>query len=84
MIFFIKKKPETNLPHWGDAKIWIEKCIDSCQTTKQISAAFNLIILYENQYYKQVDRGFLGDLTRDLHIKRCNKWEEITKKGLEK
>jgi hypothetical protein len=72
-----------DLPHLGDAKIWIEKCIDSCQTNEQISTVFNLIALYEKQYSKQVDYGFLGNITRELHLKRYNKWEEITKKELE-
>ncbi len=86
MMFFIKKKkkPEMDLPHWGDAKIWIENCIDSCQTKKQISTVFNLITLYEKQYSNQVDNVFLEDMRRNLHLKRYNKWEEITKKELEK
>jgi hypothetical protein len=71
-------------PHWGDAKIWIEKCIDSCQTKKQISTIFNLITLFEKQYSNQVDTVFLEDMRRDLHLKRYNKWEEILKKELEK
>jgi hypothetical protein len=85
-MFFIKKKkkPENDLPHLGDAKIWIENCIDSCQTNEQISTVFNLITLYEKQYFNQVDHDFLGGVTRELHLKRCNKWEEITKKELEK
>ena len=86
MMFFIKKKkkPETNLPHWGDSKIWIEKCIDSCQTNEQISTVFNLIALYEKQYRGQFDHVFIENITRELHLKRYNKWEEITKKELEK
>jgi len=84
MTFFTKKKPKMGLPHLGDSKIWIEKCIDSCQTRKQISTIFNLITLFEKQYSNQVDTVFLEDMRRDLHLKRCNKWEEILKKELEK
>lgn len=84
MMFFIKKKkkPETNLPHWGDSKIWIENCIDSCKTGKQISSTFNLILLYEKQYKGQFDYVFLGNITKDLHNKRNDKWGEILKKDL--
>lgn len=86
MMFFIKKKkkPEMNLPHWGDVKTWIEKCIDSCQTRKQISSTYQLITLYYKQYLNQIDDGMLREIIRGLHVRRNEKWGEILKKELEK
>jgi hypothetical protein len=73
-----------DLPHWADAKTWVEKCIDSCQTRKQISSTYQLVSLYFSQYWNRVDDGILREIVRNLHSRRNNKWEEIIKKELEK
>jgi hypothetical protein len=77
MIFFTRKKNRlTNLPHWEEVKKWIEKCIDSCQTRKQISSTYQLISLYYKQYLNQIDAGTLRGIVRELHIRRNEKWGE--------
>ena len=73
-----------NLPHWADSKTWIEKCIDSCQTRKQVSSTYQLICLYFNQHWNQTDNEVLREVVRNLHIRRNDKWEEILKKELKK
>jgi len=51
---FKKKEKETTLPHWGDAKNWVIKVIESCTTLRQINTARRLVTNWSNLYYSKL------------------------------
>jgi hypothetical protein len=77
---FKKKEKEINLPHWGDAKNWVNKVIDSCTTTRQIGTARRLMCRWSVQYYNKIDDFIFRQVERELQIKLDNKWEELQQK----
>jgi hypothetical protein len=74
---FKKKEKEINLPHWGDAKNWVIKVIDSCTTTRQIGTARRIMCRWSNQYYNKIDDFIFRQVEIELQIKLDNKWEEL-------
>jgi hypothetical protein len=51
--------------HHGDVAIWIEKVINSCETSLQEIAARKLVRLFESQY-EDIDRELDWALSRRL------------------
>jgi hypothetical protein len=70
--------------HYGDVNVWIEKIIDSCDSTKQGPTIQNLI----NQFEKMLDNDskldsyFRRTLIRNLEIRIDNKIEELFDKKI--
>ena len=69
--------------HYGDVNVWIEKIIDSCESTKQQRTIQNLI----NQFKKILDKDntlefdFRSNIIWQLERKLDNKiWELIDEK----
>jgi hypothetical protein len=69
--------------HYGDVNVWIEKIIDSCDSTKQQRTIQNLI----NQFKKILDKDntlefdFRSNIIWQLERKLDNKiWELIDEK----
>ena len=70
--------------HYGDVNVWIEKIIDSCDSTKQGPTIQNLI----NQFEKMLDNDskldsyFRRTLIRNLEIRINNKIDELFDKKI--
>ena len=79
---FKKKEKEINIPHWGDAKNWVIKVIDSCTTNRQIGTARRLMYRWSDQYYNKIDDFIFRQVERELEITLDDKWEEIQKKTI--
>ena len=77
---FTKKEEQTTLPHWGDAKNWVIKVIDSCTETRQISTARRLMYRWRYQYSNKIDWFTYSMIERELQTKLDDKWEELIKK----
>jgi hypothetical protein len=77
---FKKKEEQTTLPHWGDAKNWVIKVIDSCTTTRQIGTARRIMCRWSNQYYNKIDGSIFRQVEIELQMKLDNKWEELQQK----
>lgn len=77
---FTKKEEQTTLPHWGDAKNWVIKIIDSCTETRQISTARRLMYRWRYQYSNKIDWHTYSMIERELQRKLDDKWEELIKK----
>jgi hypothetical protein len=76
---FKKKEKETTLPHWGDAKNWVIKVIESCTTLRQINTARRLVTNWSNLYYNKLDNTFYSRLNREMMIMIDTKWVQIYK-----
>jgi hypothetical protein len=74
---FKKKEKEINLPHWGDAKNWVIKVIDSCTTTRQIGTARRIMYRWGDQYRNNVEISLFIQVERELQMTLDNKWEEL-------
>jgi len=77
LTFFTKKKQKNNLPHWGDAKNWVLKCIESCETSDQLNTAQKMIEFYWSQYYYEMHFETLHTIYGDLNDKWYNRLKEI-------
>ena len=77
---FKRNKKQIVLPHWGDAKNWVIKVIDSCTETRQISTARRLMYRWRYQYSNKIDWFTYSMIERELQTKLDNKWEELMKK----
>ncbi len=77
---FKKKEEQTTLPHWGNAKNWVIKVIDSCTKTRQITTARRLMCCWSDQYYNKIDGFIFRQVERELQMKLDNKWEELQQK----
>jgi hypothetical protein len=70
--------------HYGDVNVWIEKIIDSCDSTKQGPTIQNLI----NQFEKMLDNdskldiNFRRTLIRNLEISLDDKFDELFNKKI--
>ena len=84
MTLFTKKKRTTNNHHYGDSMRWIEKTIDSCETTEQVKIAERMIWLFEDLYSGELPPSEIGDISRSLHIRSIEKWGQITEEKLDK
>lgn len=76
---FKKKEKETTLPHWGDAKNWVIKVIESCTTLSQIDTARKLVRNWSNLYHSKLDYSFYNRLNREMIIMIDEKWGQIYK-----
>jgi hypothetical protein len=68
--------------HYGDVAIWIEKVIESCETSLQEIAARKLVRLFEKQY-SYLEWTVYRDLCRSLQGKLDNKFYTRVEKQLE-
>lgn len=75
-----KKETETTLPHWGDAKNWVIKVIDSCTKTSQISTARKLTYRWRYQYSNKINWSTYSMIEIELQRKLDDKWEELMEK----
>ena len=69
--------------HYGDVANWIEKVIDSCETSLQENSARKLVRLYEKQY-SYLDYPVYRELCRRLQHKLDNKFYSRIDKLVEK
>ena len=76
---FKKKEKETTLPHWGDAKNWVIKVIESCTTLSQINTARRLVRNWSNLYYFKLDYSLYSRLNREIICMLDEKWGQIYK-----
>jgi hypothetical protein len=76
---FKKKETETTLPHWGDARNWVIKVIESCTTLRQINTSRRLVTNWSNLYYSKLDYSLYNQLSREMFIMMDTKWEQIYK-----
>jgi hypothetical protein len=69
--------------HYGDVNVWIEKIIDSCDSTKQQQTIYKLIQQFNKMLNKDntLDYSFQRDIIWQLERKLDNKiWELYDKK----
>jgi hypothetical protein len=69
--------------HYGDVNVWIEKIIDSCDSTKQQLTIYKLIQQFNKMLNKDntLDYSFQRDIIWQLERKLDNKiWELYDKK----
>jgi hypothetical protein len=69
--------------HYGDVNVWIEKIIDSCDSTKQQQTIYKLIQQFNKMLNKDntLDYSFQRDVIWQLERKLDNKiWELIDEK----
>jgi predicted nucleotide-binding protein (sugar kinase/HSP70/actin superfamily) len=69
--------------HYGDVNVWIEKIIDSCDSTKQQQTIYKLIQQFRKMLNTDntLDYSFQRDIIWKLEIKLDNKiWELHDKK----
>ena len=69
--------------HHGDVAIWIEKVINSCETSLHEETAKKLVHLYEKQY-SYLEYPVYRDLCRRLHHKLDDKFYSRMDKLVEK
>ena len=69
--------------HHGDIAIWIEKVIESCQTSLQEVSARKLVRQFELQF-KDIDRELYWELSRRLRESLDNKFYSRMDKLVEK
>ena len=80
MLKFIKlftTKKKENKPHYGDVVRWIERVIDSCETSPQIKTAQKLIRLFEDQYYSELPFGEFNTASRGLFRRSTSRWGDL-------
>lgn len=58
--------------HYGDVALWLEKVIDSCETTEHEKVARKLIDQFI-KVYRELEFGVYSKLTRDLNIRLDDK-----------
>ena len=80
--FFFKQKPENTLPHWGDAKNWVEKVIDSVDNSKQTKACRELIYLWCKTYSNELDHHTISQVRTHLTIMCDSKFFNLKEKEL--
>lgn len=68
--------------HYGDVANWIEKVIDSCETSLQENSARNLVRLFQNQY-SYLEYPVYRELCRRLQHKLDNKFYSRIENKLE-
>lgn len=72
--------------HYGDISIWVEKVIESCQTSIQAKVAGKLLQNFENRLISEFPETYWPnhhyDVIRPLSLKLLNKKDEILKKEL--
>lgn len=72
--------------HYGDIITWIEKVIESCETSKQTITTHRLLRNFENRLVSEFQETYWPnqhyDIIRPLSLKLLNKKEEILKKEL--
>jgi hypothetical protein len=72
--------------HYGDIITWIEKVIESCETSKQTITAHRLLRNFENRLVSEFQETYWPnqhyDIIRPLSLKLLDKKEEILKKEL--
>ena len=72
--------------HYGDITTWIEKVIESCETSKQTITAHRLLRNFENRLVSEFQETYWPnqhyDIIRPLSLKLLDKKEEILKKEL--
>ena len=76
---FKENKKQTALPHWGDARNWVIKVIDSCINMRQLNTARRLCHIWSLQYLNRIDFKTYSVIEREMRMKLDNKWEEIFK-----
>jgi hypothetical protein len=69
--------------HYGDVTNWIEKVIDSCETSSQEASARRLVRQFEIQY-RNIDDKFNWALTGKLNAALNNKFQSRMDKLFEK
>ena len=69
--------------HYGDVAIWIEKVIESCETSLQEVSARKLVRQFELQF-KDIDRELYWELSRRLRDSLDNKFYSRMDKLVEK
>jgi hypothetical protein len=82
MFNIFKKKPESQLPHWGDTKNWIEKVINSVDNPKQITACRQLIYLWCKTYSNELGFITTDEVRRHLSTMCDNKFYGLKEKEL--
>lgn len=80
--FFFKQKPKNTLPHWGDTKKWIEKVIQSVESSKQDKVCRSLVYKWSEQYSDVLDKKTLRNVSRDLMIQCDNKFYQMKEQEL--
>lgn len=72
--------------HYGDIITWIEKVIESCETSKQTITTHRLLRNFENRLVSEFQETYWPnqhyDIIRPLSLKLLDKKEEILKKEL--
>jgi len=68
--------------HYGDVANWVEKVIDSCETSLQEVSARKLVSLYEKQY-SYLEFSVYHELCRRLRNKLDSKFYSRIEKQLE-
>ena len=81
--FFFKQKPDNTLPHWGDAKTWIEKVIQSVDDSKQVKVCRELAYKWAEQYSGILDPNTLRNISRELMIKCDDKYYKLKEEELQ-
>ena len=74
---------EATSNHHGDIAIWIEKVIESCETSLQEVSARKLVRQFELQF-KDIDRELYWELSRRLRDSLDNKFYSRMDKLVEK
>ena len=72
--------------HYGDISAWVEKVIESCETSKQAITADRLLRNFEDRLISEFQETYWPnqhyDIIRPLSLKLLDKKEEIFKKEL--
>lgn len=75
-----------NSNHYGDISNWIEKVIESCETTKQTRTADKLLRNFENDLISRHPAdywpNYYYDVIRPLKLQLENKRDELLKTQL--
>ena len=82
MFNIFKKKPESQLPHWGDTKNWIEKIINSVDNSKQTTVCRQLIYNWSETYSDTLDYTTRVNVERHLMVMCDNKFFGLKEKEL--
>lgn len=72
--------------HYGDISAWVEKVIESCETSIQAVTAHRLLRNFENRLINEFPETYWPnhhyDIIRPLSLKLLDKKDEILKKQL--
>lgn len=71
----------TKSKHPADINKWIEGVIESCETTRQLETARNLVYLFDKNLNKDYSLLFFRDLMKRLDDKFFSLVEEKLQKG---